>query len=82
MKYLAIQGNRMQFLADFDVTTTKGDVFTGTETAKLYALIHKRFGYNNEATGRAVARMMETFGEPDQAYIDQVVELANYGRTL
>ena len=65
------------------VTTTNGQKFTGEESAKLYALIHKRFGYDRVRTAQAVARLMEYKGTPTEpSYVDQVIELANYGRTL
>lgn len=73
----------MPFLDTYNVTTTNGERFTGQETAKLYALIYKRFGYDREQTVQAVARLMQYAGDPTEAsYADQVIELATYGRTL
>lgn len=72
----------MKFLDDFNVTTTNGDTFSGEESCKLYALIHKRFGYDRDATVAAISRLMQSGSADDPGYADRVMELANYGRTL
>jgi hypothetical protein len=73
---------RDMLLDNLTVTTINGQKFTGEESAKLYALIHKRFGYDREATVAAISRLMQSGSPDDLRYSDRIIELANYGRTF
>ncbi len=50
----------------YQVTTTAGEVFSVAESARMYAMIYKRFGRNVEATANAVARMLQSSPAPTQ----------------
>lgn len=51
-----------EFLADdtYTITTTAGEQFTASDSAILYAMMYKRFGYDLNATRNAIGRMLQS----------------------
>ncbi len=45
---------------NFSVTTTNGKLFTPEDTARLFAHIYKRFGFQLDATCYAIGRLLQS----------------------
>jgi hypothetical protein len=58
-----------------DITTTAKEVFTVNMSCQLAMLIHKRFGWDNEAAASAWRRLLQ-----NSCSTEEFVEMATMGR--